>query len=133
MDLLTLFTAVSLQVALPQNLLSSLCYVESKHKVTAIAYNDGKTHSYGLCQIKLASAQQMGFKGTEKQLMKPEVNALYAGKFLAFQIKRYHGNVARGVTAYNKGRSTGDGNSIYYKKVMKQWKGTQECQMIAKK
>jgi len=67
MDLLTLFTAVSMQLILPQGLLSSLCYVESTHKVTAIAYNDGKTHSYGVCQIKYTTAQQMGFKGSEKE------------------------------------------------------------------
>lgn len=123
MDLLTLFTAVSIQLALPTDLLSSLCYVESNHKVTTIAYNDGATHSYGVCQIKYATAQQMGFKGTEKELMKPENNVYYAGKFLKYQIERYKGNVARGVTAYNKGRSTGDGNSVYYKKVIKQWRG----------
>lgn len=113
--------------------MSSLCYVESKHKVESIAYKDGKTNSYGVCQIKYKTAQQMGFKGTEKELMKPKNNALYAGKFLAYQIKRYNGNIARGVTAYNKGRSTGDGNSVYYKKVMKQWNEAKQCQMIAKK
>ncbi len=128
--LTALFITISLQTGLKPGLLSSLCYVESKHKVTAIAYNDGKTHSYGVCQIKITSAQQMGFKGSEKDLMKPENNIKYAALFLKYQINRYDGNIARGVTAYNKGRSTGDGNSVYYKKVMNQWRN--ECQTIAK-
>jgi soluble lytic murein transglycosylase-like protein len=123
MDILTaLFVTTSMQMNLPDGLLESLCYVETTHNVSAVAYNDGASNSYGICQIKFASAQQMGYKGSEKGLMRPEVNIYYAGKFLRYQIKRYNGNVARGVTAYNKGRSTGDGYSTYYFKVKKQWR-----------
>ncbi len=110
-----------------------MCYVESNHNTAVIAYNDGTTHSYGVCMIKLATARQMGFKGTEKELMQPKNNVLFAAKFLKYQINRYNGDVARGVTAYNKGHSSGDGNSVYYKKVVNQWRGDLKCRTIARK
>lgn len=107
---------------LPTGLLSSLCYVETTHKVTAIAYNDGKTHSYGICQIKIETAKGLGFKGTEIDLMKPENNIYYAGLYLKYQTIRYKGDMPRAITAYNRGKSTGNGHSEYYLKVNKQWR-----------
>lgn len=111
----------SAQFNLPINLLSSLCYVESKHDITAVHHDDGGSNSLGVCQIKLTSAKDMGFKGNEQQLMQPQINIFYAGKFLANNIKRYHGNLPRAITSYNKGRSTGTGYSLYYKKVFMKW------------
>lgn len=116
-----LFTAMSLNYNLPTNLLDSVCYVETKHDMYAIAYNDGGSHSYGVCQIKYETAKHMGFKGTEDELMQPENNIKYAAAFLAYQIKRYKGNTKRAVTAYNKGHSSGSGDSVYYKKVKAAW------------
>lgn len=112
---------MSAQYGLPSDLLSSLCYVESKHNVESIHHDDGGANSVGICQIKLATAKQMGFKGTEKQLMNPKMNIKYAAKFLSHQISRYH-SVTRGVIAYNQGNARGLTYSKYQRKVFKQWR-----------
>lgn len=118
----TIFVTVSVQLDLPKDLLASLCYVESNHKIHAVAYNDGKTHSYGVCQIKLETAKDLGFKGTEKELMKPENNIYYAGLYLKKQIQRYE-CLKKGVIAYNRGNAKGLTTSKYQIKVYNHWKG----------
>lgn len=112
----------SAQNNLPQGLLSSLCYVESHHNVSAIHPHDGHGNSVGICQIKLAAARSVGFKGTEKQLIDPATNITYAAKYLNKQVKRYH-SVSQGVIAYNRGNSKGLTTSEYQVKVYKHWRG----------
>jgi soluble lytic murein transglycosylase-like protein len=124
------FLLASAQYHIPANLLSSLCYVESTHKIDAIHYNDGKGNSVGICQIKLKSAKQMGFGGTEKQLMNPKTNIYYAAKFLNYQIKRYH-SVQRGVIAYNKGNARSLTTSEYQVKVYKKWRNNEGQRSIS--
>ena len=119
-----LFSQATIQFHLPSGLLTSVCYVETSHKPASIHYNDGTSNSIGICQIKLSASRQMGFKGTEADLLDPTTNIYYAGKFLSYQLKRYKGNIPRAVTAYNKGHSSSDGNSAYYGKVYEQWKIT---------
>lgn len=121
MELGMLFVITSLQFNLPQGLLSSICYVESGHNVNAIHRHDGKGNSMGLCQIKLSTAKLMGFKGTEKDLLKPEINAYYAGKYLSHQIKRYSGSINKAVIAYNIGSAKQLTSTKYQARVFKQW------------
>lgn len=122
MGLSTIYFIVSVQVGLPLGLIDSVCHVESHDNPAAIHRHDGHGDSLGLCQIKNFSARQVGFKGTEKDLLDPQVNALYAAKYLKSQIKRYKGDIQKAVTAYNKGHCDGNGYSIYYYKVEKYWK-----------
>ena len=112
--------------ALPSGLLSSLCFVESKHSVTAYHAKDGATSSLGVCQIKLATARGLGFKGNEQQLMNPKINVYYAAKYLNKQITRYQGDVQKAVAAYNAGtyRPGLNGkakNHNYVRKVLLAW------------
>lgn len=120
--LLALFTSMSLQYHIPPGLLKSLCYVESKHKINAIHRDDGGADSLGVCQIKLKTAKEMGFKGTAKQLMIPSNNVKYAAKFLSHQFKRY-GKINKAVIAYNKGNAKDLTTSKYQRKVYKTWRG----------
>lgn len=113
---------------LPQGLLTSLCYVESGHKVEAIHHDDGNGDSLGLCQIKIQTARFMGFRGTRKQLMDPVVNMHYAAKYLAHQVERYHGDLTSAVIAYNIGSSRHLKVTSYSRKVFAQW---QKVQRIA--
>lgn len=106
---------------LPKGLLGAICTVESANNPSAIHHNDGKGDSLGLCQIKLATARLVGFRGTRKQLMHPKTNALYAAKYLKHQISRYHGNYAKAVTAYNQGTTYNHGGSEYLAKVFTAW------------
>lgn len=120
--LTALFLSATLQTGLPANLLSSLCYVESAHKINAIHHDDGNGDSLGVCQIKYPTAKMMGFKGTSEQLMLPKNNIKYAAKYLAHQIKRYNGDVTKAVIAYNQGSAKNLTSTKYSIKVFKQWR-----------
>lgn len=117
-----LFLAATIQYGLPANLLSSLCYVESKHDIHAYHKDDGKGNSVGVCQIKIGTARMLGFKGTERQLMNPYINIHYAALYLSHQIKRYNGNITYGIISYNIGSRKMLTSSKYSSKVYKEWR-----------
>lgn len=119
MNIAQIFLTVSLQLNLPPGLLSSVCYVESRHNPAAIHHDDGGSDSLGLCQIKLSTARWLGFKGTEQDLMNPQINAHYAGAYLRYQLNRY-GSVKKAVTAYNIGHAVLT-TTKYQIKVYKEW------------
>lgn len=110
------------QAKVPRELLLSICWVESSYRLALKPHLDGNTHSYGLCQIKLETAQHMDkvyrlkLKATKERLLIPAINAYYAGKYLSYQLRRYSHNWEKAVTAYNKGYAT-TGKSIYKDKV----------------
>lgn len=120
--LAAIFIATSVQFNLPQGLLSSLCFIETRHKVTAVAPNDGATTSYGICQVKYETAVWLGFKGTTKQLMEPKTNIYYAAKYLAKNIARYNGHIEKAVIAYNQGHAGKTIKTNYSTKVFNQWR-----------
>lgn len=107
---------------LPQGLLESICFVESRYNINAVHKDDGGTDSLGLCQIKLRTAKWLGFKGTERELMEPQANAYYAAKYLKYNLKRYHGNMIQAVIAYNAGNANGKVFTSYSRKVMRAFK-----------
>lgn len=121
MNIAFLFVLYGAQFNLPAGLLSSLCFVESRHDVSAIHMHDGSGNSVGVCQIKLKTARYLGFKGTEKQLMRPDVNIYYAAAYLRYQMNRYR-SIKKGVIAYNIGNARGLTSTIYQTKVFKQWR-----------
>lgn len=125
--LMLIFATVTQVVALPQGLLSAVCFVETRHKNVLVVENDGPSASYGVCQIKAATAKALGFTGTLKDLQDPEVNIYYAGLYLRKQLTRYDGDVVKAVAAYNAGthRVNEKGltkNRKYVGKVLAAWK-----------
>lgn len=122
-SLSVLFMLTSVQLNLPSDLLSSVCYVETGHRESVIHRKDGQGDSLGVCQIKLKTARQMGFKGSEEQLLLPVYNIHYAGLYLSHQIKRYHGNLKKAVIAYNLGHTNNLTSTKYQRKVFKYWRG----------
>lgn len=106
---------------LPAGLLAGICKVESNYNVNAMHYDDGNGTSIGVCQIKLSTARQYGYKGSERHLKDPTVNVFYAGKFLRHQLDRYSGDYHKAISAYNAG-SYRKFNHKYVKKVLKTWK-----------
>lgn len=118
--LAALFVSVSQTMGLPPGLLSALCFVESRHNVQAINFNDGNGNSVGACQIKLESARFVGYHGTEKELINPEVNILWAGRYFSYQFNRYHGDVVSSLSAYNAGTARVT-NRDYVRKVLNAW------------
>ncbi len=118
---MSIFLTTSIQMNLPPNLLSSLCYVESKHDIAAIHHDDGNSDSLGICQIKHDTAKWLGFKGSKEELMRPDINIKYAGLYLRYQIKRYN-SVSKAVISYNRGNAKGLTTTNYQARVFKQWR-----------
>jgi hypothetical protein len=126
MELLHLFKTIPLLLSLEAaNLLPALCWVESKHKVQAVAHKDGRSSSYGICQVKLETANWMkeyyripGVPLTERQLMKPDVNIFYAGLYLKYHIKSNPNNLKCAISAYNAGRCIKGNQATYVKQVL---------------
>lgn len=125
MTLAILFTTATAVFSLPPDLLAAVCYVESTHNPYAINRDDGTANSVGICQVKLATAKMLGFRGNERQLMDPATNINFAAKYLAYQFRRYESPI-EAVGAYNMGsyKIASDGlavNRLYIKKVFRQW------------
>jgi len=116
MNLTTIFLVVSIMHSLPTDLLSKVCFVESSHRPKVITVDSNGERSIGLCQIQLKTAQGLGFKGTEKDLLDPGINAQWAGTYLAYQYERY-GNWVMAVKAYNAGSAKTNKPNEYYKRV----------------
>ncbi len=119
MGLSAIFMSVTLFYGLPPGLLSSLCFVETRHQ-SVIHYNDGKSDSYGICQIKYSTAKELGYTGSPEDLLIPSINISYAGAYLKKQINRYH-SIEKAVIAYNKGHAT-ETTTAYQIAVFKQWR-----------
>lgn len=118
-ELTALFLILSTYYNLPPKLLDSVCYIESHYNTMAIHHDDGGEDSLGLCQVKYSTAKWLGFKGTEKQLMNPILNAKYAAKYLAYQLKRYDYNTEKAIISYNRGNAKGLTRTKYSLKVLK--------------
>lgn len=103
LNLALLFIATTNTLSLPPGLLSALCWVESHHNASAVNADDGGSPSHGVCQIKIQTAALLGFEGDEKELSDPKVNIYYAGKYLKWQLNRYHRHIPKAVAAYNAG------------------------------
>lgn len=93
--------------------------VETHHRNVVIVEKN-KENSIGICQVKLKTARWLGFMGTEKELLKPEINIYYASLYLNYQYNRY-GNWARAVNAYNRGKSESNDGSKYVNKVFNEY------------
>lgn len=83
-------------------LLLAICMHESGLKNVEVPH-DGGSPTYGICQVKLGTAQMIGYKGTGKGLMNPTENAKWAAEYLKWQMERYNGNYCKAVSAYNAG------------------------------
>lgn len=120
--IMALLTINSAQFNLPKNLLASICYTESTYNVSAVHHDDGGSDSLGLCQIKLETAKEFGFKGTQRQLMNPYWNTYYAAKYLHHEILRYHGVIVKAVIAYNRGSAGNLIRTEYSNRVLARWR-----------
>jgi soluble lytic murein transglycosylase-like protein len=99
------FKFAAMKANVDTQLLRAICFVESGFKARAVHHNDGTdgNTSYGICQLKLRTAKDMGFTGKVAQLRQASTNIQYAAEYLAFQLERYDNNVAKALIAYNRG------------------------------
>ena len=119
--ILTLFLQFTSQYDLPPGLLQAICTAESNLDIDAVHMNDGGwgNHSLGICQVGYHTAIKLGMERDKRNcqassirklakcvLMQPEINIMYAAKYIAGQLARYHGNVIKSISAYNAGSYT---------------------------
>lgn len=97
------FRLAAAESGIDENLLRAVCWVESSHKVKLPLKLDGSTPSYGICQIKIATARMLGFKGSVIKLKNPIFNIHVAARYIKFQMMRYAEDWRKAVTAYNRG------------------------------
>lgn len=118
--ILAIIAAVEVANGIPQGILYSVCKVESNlNPVALVEYDGDGTHSVGLCQMKVKTAQLFDKRITQKDLLNPRVNAKLAGKYLKANYIRY-GSWSKAVIAYNKGHADTYQNS-YLTKVIYEW------------
>ena len=135
LKLLQLITLV-LRIDNP-NLLPAICWVESNHR-NVDNMDDGGSPSYGICQIKLDTANWMKDKykipGKELEpsdLQKPEINALYSGLYLLYLTHRYK-TLKCAISAYNAGSCIKSNQNTYVKKVLKKIEALESSQIDSK-
>jgi hypothetical protein len=130
--MIKLLLLIATQIGLQNpSLLPAICSVESDFR-NVINHYDGGSPSYGICQIKLATAQDMLPDVTAEMLMEPVINAYVAGLYLKYHEKRYeaerfikretvrikqYGKEACVISAYNAGRCINSNQDTYVKKV----------------
>lgn len=100
-DIIILAAAKAAKVS--GSLLLAICMHETGLK-NVIVNQDGGSPTYGMCQVKYATAQGLGYQGNPEDLLKPEINAKFAALYLKKQLDRYDGDVHKAIAAYNAGR-----------------------------
>lgn len=70
-------------------LLLAVCSHESNNFTLKYNANDRGSESLGICQVKLATARMLGFKGSTKELMTDKMNAKFAAMYVKYQQNRY--------------------------------------------
>lgn len=121
-QVVTTIEQAATRVGVPVELMLAVAWVESSCRVSLPPRLDGTTPSYGLFQIKLETAQWVDtvYKHkksvTAAKLNNTYMNAFYASKFMKLLLKRYKGNQAMAIDAYNKGVAVST-QSTYVKRV----------------
>lgn len=112
---------------LPTNSLKAIVSIESNFNADSIN-SDAKIHSYGIGQITKATAKHhcnLNFNN----IMEVNKNLSCSAKVLAYQYRRFKGNLLKSVLAYNEGTPCVCNGEFYYrdlgrnkKSYCKEWK-----------
>jgi len=108
----------------PKELIQAVIWVESRGNPKAKRYEKAiDDYSYGLMQVTYSTAKYLGYKGPPEGLLDVKTNLHYGTYYLAKQLMRYEGDVAKAVAAYNAGSAQYVGkkfkNQSYVDKVLK--------------
>lgn len=102
MDYVNLILSAAKTAKVSGPLLLAICTHESGLKNVFVPH-DVTGPTYGICQVKQATAEMLGYKGPVGGLMIPSVNAEYAAKYLKYQKDRYNKDWCKATAAYNAG------------------------------
>ncbi len=103
MSITTIITGAAKVAHVSGALLLAICSHESNNFTLNYNANDKGTPSIGVCQVKLATARLVGFKGKPKDLMNASVNGKIAAMYLKYQQNRYGSEWLKLASAYNAG------------------------------
>ena len=114
-------------VVLPVDLVLAVISVESGGNPNARLHEANGQWSRGLMQVQEPTAAQMGYRNAN--LNDPDVGIEVGTKYLAWQVRRYQGNLRHAVPAYNAGtmKKRSDGRYInqgYVDKVFSRYQGS---------
>lgn len=112
------------EFTLDEDLIKAVIWQESSGFPNA-KRKENNFYSYGLCGLTLLAARDMGYSGTEEDLIEPDINIHYATKYLRYQIDRYGEDVSKGLVGYNAGHWTG--NYTYANQVWKKMKAIKDA------
>ena len=119
MSVLSILKIIATALQINFSTIAGICWVESNHR-NVLNKDDGGSPSYGICQIKLATAHMFNNKLKAEDLMIPAVNIYYASRYFKYQTKRYRKHKFPdycAISAYNAGSCRS--NKGYVKKVRK--------------
>jgi len=104
-DMRSIIREVAVTQGAPADIMSAICWVESKHNHKALNKSDGNggRDSNGLCQVQFRTAQWLGYKGSVQGLFDPKTNVKYASKYLVYLLKRENDNIYNAIVSYNAG------------------------------
>jgi soluble lytic murein transglycosylase-like protein len=100
---------MSAKYNVPEALIKAVITVESNWDVNASRYEVGmKDASWGLMQVLLSTARDILNRSnlTTTELLNPKINIEAGTAYLAKQLKRYGGNIADAIAAYNAGTAS---------------------------
>jgi len=119
-----LIEAAAARHGVPANLVRAVILAESSGQANAKTYAPTVgLYAYGLMQVLPTTAQWLGYTGPEEGLLDPATNIQYGTAYLAYQYRRYGGDVEATAAAYNAGTAyyAADGsftNQFYVDRVM---------------
>ena len=100
---LSIITAAAKAAKVSAALLYAVCNHESNSFMYDYTLYDNGSPSFSVCQIKEASARQLGFTGDAMELRNPYVGIKYAALYLAYEYNRYGNDWVKITSAYNAG------------------------------
>jgi soluble lytic murein transglycosylase-like protein len=103
LDYASLIFLTAKKIGVAGALLMAICTTETNLRNVYIK-NDHGSPTLGVCGVKHATAQMIGYDIKEMELMNPDTNIEVAGAYLKYQLVRYGGNLEKSIAAYNAGR-----------------------------
>lgn len=104
MDFTTLILTTAKTAHVSGALLLAVCSHESANFTLNYSAHDNGSPSFGVCQLKFATALALGFSGKPEELMDPKTNVYFAAQYLQYQQSRYGVKEwCKQVSAYNSG------------------------------
>jgi soluble lytic murein transglycosylase len=99
-----IITQAAVTAGVSPALLLAICFQESSF-LNVVVPHDGKSASWGVCQVKHSTAKWIEPGTHPSSLLDPVVNSRIAAKYVSWLLTRYKKNQWCAATAYNSGPS----------------------------